>query len=140
MPDARDWRLWSVLIALVALLGFAWWWRHRRTPPAAATDTPAAPGVPALSLAAALRAGDPAAVICALASDAGLATEDLDVLCERLADPEQVDALRQLQAARWGGGDLQAARQAVRLAFAGGARWRQGKRQAHSPLPPLYPD
>ena len=140
MPDARDWRLWSVLIALAALLGFAWWWRHRRTPPAAATDTPAAPGVPALSLAAALRAGDPAAVIRALASDAGLATEDLDVLCERLADPEQVDALRQLQAARWGGGDLQAARQAVRLAFAGGARWRQGKRQAHSPLPPLYPD
>jgi len=52
----------------------------------------------------------------------------------------QADALRRLRAARWGGGDVPAALQAVRAAFAGGARWRQTKQKATSILPPLYPE
>jgi hypothetical protein len=75
-----------------------------------------------------------------LAKDAGLATDDLDALSASLADPVQADALRRLRAARWGGGDVQAALQAVRAAFADGARWQQAKQKARSILPPLYPE
>lgn len=93
-----------------------------------------------MSLSSALKAGDLAAIVHALARDAGLATDDLDAVSAHLADPAQADALRRLRAARWGGGDVQAALQALRAAFAGGARWRQTKRKATSLLPPLYPE
>ena len=66
--------------------------------------------------------------------------DDFDTLLARLDDRAQVQALRRMQAARWGGGDLQAALQALRAAFAGGARWRPTKQGAQSLLPPLYPD
>lgn len=93
-----------------------------------------------MPLASALKAGNLAAIAHALAKEAGLATDDLDALSARLADPAQADALRQLQAARWGGGDARAALHALRAAFAGGARWRQTKQKAESLLPPLYPE
>lgn len=139
---ARDWRgagfelLALAVAALAAVLG----WRRRNTTRLARHQTPHAPSVPGMSLASALKAGDLAAIVHALAKDAGLATDDLDALSAHLADPVQADALRRLRAARWGGGDVQAALQALRAAFAGGARWRQTKRKATSLLPPLYPE
>ena len=92
------------------------------------------------SLAAALGQGDLAAVAHALCSEAGLQGDDLDALPAKLDDTAQVEAIAALQAARWGGGDQQAALQGLRAAFAGGARWRPAKRSASSLLPPLYPD
>ncbi len=101
-------------------------------------DAPAA--APPPSLDAALRAGDFGDIRRALAAQAGLQRDDFDTLLARLDDRAQVQALRRMQAARWGGGDLQAALQALRAAFAGGARWRPTKQGAQSLLPPLYPD
>lgn len=101
-------------------------------------DAPAA--APPPSLDAALRAGDFGGIRRALAAQAGLQRDDFDTLLARLDDRTQVEALRRMQAARWGGGDLQAALQALRAAFAGGVRWRQTKQGARSLLPPLYPD
>lgn len=140
--DVRDWRgMWIGLLALVAAAVIAFLWgRGRNTARAATKETPVAPGTPGPSLASALKAGDLAVIAHALAKDAGLATEDLDALRARLADPVQADAVRQLQAARWGGGDVQAALRALRAAFASGARWRQTKQEAKSLLPPLYPE
>lgn len=140
--DVRDWRgMWIGLLALVAAAVIAFLWgRGRNTARTATKEPPAAPGTPGPSLALALKAGDLAVIAHALAKDAGLATEDLDALRARLADPAQADAVRQLQAARWGGGDVQAALRALRAAFASGARWRQTKQEAKSLLPPLYPE
>lgn len=140
--DVRDWRgMWIGLLALVAAAVIAFLWgRGRNAARAATKEPPAAPGTPGPSLASALKAGDLAVIAHALAKDAGLATEDLDALRARLADPAQADAVRQLQAARWGGGDVQAALRALRAAFASGARWRQTKQEAKSLLPPLYPE
>ncbi|QNN47711.1 BatD family protein [Thermomonas brevis] len=139
---AREWR--GMLLGLLALMAAALiaflWWRRRDATRAVTKETPAAPSTPGVSLASALKAGDLAAIAHALAKDAGLATDDLDALRARLADSAQVDALHQLQAARWGGGDVQAALRALRAAFAGGARWRQTKQKAESLLPPLYPE
>jgi len=139
---AREWRgMWFGLLALMAAALIAFLrWRRRNTTRAATKETPAAPSTPGVSLASALKAGDLIAIAHALAKDAGLATDDLDALRARLADSAQVDALHQLQAARWGGGDVQAALRALRAAFAGGARWRQTKQKAESLLPPLYPE
>lgn len=111
--------------------------RRRRHAVADAVVEARAPVVSAVSLPAALKAGDLAAIAHALAAEAGVATDELDA---RLAEPAQVAAVRQLQAARWGGGDPQAALHALRAAFAGGARWRQTKQAAKSLLPPLYPE
>ncbi len=111
--------------------------RRRRHAVADAVVEARAPIVSAVSLPAALKAGDLAAIAHALAAEAGVATDELDA---RLAEPAQVAAVRQLQAARWGGGDPQAALHALRAAFVGGARWRQTKQAAKSLLPPLYPE
>lgn len=140
---SRDWwvgALAAVAVIAALLAGLAL--RRRRAPsPSASTESASAtPPVATMSLASALKVGEVAAIVHALAKDAGLATDDLDALSARLADPVQADALRRLRAARWGGGDVQAALQALRAAFAGGARWRQTKQKATSILPPLYPE
>jgi hypothetical protein len=140
---SRDWwfgALAGVAVIAALLAGLAW--RRRRAPsPSASTESASAtPPVATMSLASALKVGEVAAIVHALAKDAGLATDDLDALSARLADPVQADALRRLRAARWGGGDVQAALQAVRAAFADGARWQQAKQKARSILPPLYPE
>lgn len=139
---AREWRgMWFGLLALIVVVLIAFlWWRRRNTARAATKETPAAPSTPVVSLASALKTGDLAVIAHALAKDAGLATDDLDALRARLADSVQMDALHQLQAARWGGGNVQAALRTLRAAFAGGARWRQTKQKAESLLPPLYPE
>ena len=140
---SRDWwfgALAGVAVIAALLAGLAW--RRRRAPsPSASTESASAtPPVATMSLASALKVGEVAAIVHALAKDAGLATDDLDALSARLADPVQAEALRRLRAARWGGGDVQAALQAVRAAFADGARWQQAKQKARSILPPLYPE
>jgi hypothetical protein len=140
---SRDWwfgALAGVAVIAALLAGLAW--RRRRAPsPSASTESASAtPPVATMSLASALKVGEVAAIVHALAKDAGLATDDLDALSASLADPVQADALRRLRAARWGGGDVQAALQAVRAAFADGARWQQAKQKARSILPPLYPE
>ena len=66
--------------------------------------------------------------------------EQLDAVHARLDDAGQQEAVRLLQAARWAGGDADAARAALRRAFAKGARWRQAARQMRAELPPLYPE
>ncbi len=142
-PRSVDWKRMSVWLPLVLLaVALAIIAARRRTRLDAGTshqpDAPAA--APPPSLDAALRAGDFGDIRRALAAQAGLPTGDFDALLARLDDPAQAEALRGMQAARWGGGDLPVALQAVRAAFSGGARWRQTKQGAQSLLPPLYPD
>lgn len=137
---ASVWLLPLLLLLLVALAVIAA--RRRRARIQAGTSqpsrAPAAASPP--SLEAALHAGDFGDIRRALAAQAGLQRDDFDTLLARLNDGAQVEALRRMQAARWGGGDLQAALQALRAAFAGGAHWRPTKQGAQSLLPPLYPD
>lgn len=95
---------------------------------------------PVSSLQQALRDGVLPAIGQALAQQAGLATDDLDGVCAKLADPAQISAVRQLQQARWGGGDAGGALQTLRRAFSAGAHWRTTSQQAKSLLPPLYPE
>lgn len=142
---ARDWKrqvTWLLPLGLATLVfvlvvALAARRRRARTHRGAPTSPTEAPPP---SLDVALRAGDVAGIRRALIAQAGLRSDDFDVLLARLDDPAQAAALRRMQAARWGGGDLSAALQAVRAAFAGGARWRQTKQGAQSLLPPLYPE
>ena len=133
-------------VALLALLllagfGFAWWWRRRTRGAIArgvAARAPAAPAVP--SRKAALAAGDLGDIADALCRDAGVPCDDLDRLHSVLDDASQRDAVRALQAARWGGGDAGAALSALRAAFRRGARLRTASAISKPLLPPLYPE
>ena len=91
-------------------------------------------------LKAALAGGDLAVIAQALGTAAGVQGDDLDAVRKRLDDAAQVDAITQLQAARWGDGDAGSALAALRRAFAKGARWRVAARASESLLPPLYPE
>ncbi len=131
---------WLVLL-LVAGLGLVWWWWRRRTVAAtdgAAAHVPAAPTVP--SLKAALAAGDLAGIAHALCGEAGLPGEDLDRLHALLDDAAQREAIRALQAARWGDGDAGTALAALRNAFRRGLRLRTVSTASRALLPPLYPE
>ena len=138
----RGW-LWGALAALV-LAGLAGWrMRARRRmrdvrAGHAPVPAPAQTAVPALE--AALKSGDLAAIAQALSAEAGVQGEQLDAVHARLDDAGQQEAVRLLQAARWAGGDADAARAALRRAFAKGARWRQAEHQVRAELPPLYPE
>jgi hypothetical protein len=105
----------------------------------------AVPGVaarhPPPGLTQALQEGDLARITQALLAAAGPEVRDLEAVCERLAAPAQIDAVRRLQAARWGNGDVETAREALRRAFADGIRWRTSElpRAGEVALPPLYP-
>nr|WP_275672456.1 BatD family protein [Thermomonas alba] len=136
--EERTFWLWLGVLTLALLaIGLAGW-RLRRPSPAAQVSAPrpAAPELPA-----ALASGDLAAIARALSAEVGAAGEDLDAVCARLESPEQVRAVRALQAARWGGGAPEAALQALRQAFAKGPRWRAAARAtADDALPPLYPE
>lgn len=135
----RGWRpfLGWMLLAIALL---AWVAGRRLRRPRLRAGIPPPTDVRAPSLADALRQGDLAAVAHALAADAGLRGDALDGVRARLDDPRQIAAIAQLQAARWGGGDANAALRLLRDAFAGGARWRSPARKAGGPLPPLYPE
>ena len=114
-------------------------YRRHRARSAAHADVPVA-SRPVTSLQQALRDGMLQDIGQALAQQAGLATDDLEGVCAKLTDPVQVSAVRQLQQARWGGGDAGGALQALRKAFSAGAHWRRTSQQAKSLLPPLYPE
>lgn len=142
LPDWKEGMAWLLPLVLlgIALAIIADRRRRARAAAGASRQSQAPAAAPPPSLDAALRSGDFGDIRRALAAQAGLQRDDFDTLLARLDDGTQVEALRRMQAARWGGGDLQAALQALRAAFAGGARWRRTKRGAQSLLPPLYPD
>ena len=139
----RGW-LWGALAALV-LAGLAGWrMRERKHVDGVTAEGPSLvtahsqQAAPALE--AALKGGDLAAIAQALSAEAGVQGEQLDAVHARLDDAGQQEAVRLLQAARWAGGDADAARAALRRAFAKGARWRQAARRVRAELPPLYPE
>jgi len=129
-----------LLLAVVVLLGALAWWRWPRPPQAVATEPDVVEARPVPTLQAALAAGDLAVIAQALSAAAGAQCDDLDTVRTRLGDTTQVDAVSQLQAARWGAGDTASALAALRSAFARGARWRVAARASESLLPPLYPE
>lgn len=137
--DALALWLWGGVLALALLAagvaGVRRWRARRARGPVPVAEAPAAP-----ALSAALARGDLAAIARALSAGAGVAGEDLDAVCARLERPEQVQAVRALQAARWGGGAPEAALQALRRAFAAGPCWRAQARRVQAALPPLYPE
>ena len=136
---AQSWWLLALAIALVG----AWRWRRRRTAmpqvPALADARPAAPPPPP-SLKQALAKGDLPGIAHGLASAAGVTADDLDGVHARLDDAAQRDAVRALQAARWGGSDPAAALAALRAAFKRGPFLRADAGAARPLLPPLYPE
>lgn len=144
---------WTLLISSwVLVMGLLVWTRlrarrRRRAAPARPVQTTASsPLPPAQTLdAAALRrlfaAGDLADIARTLCALAPPPAPDLDRLRARLADPAQREAVVLLQRARWGRGDPNDARRALRDAFAEGPRWRAAPpaRRESPLLPPLYP-
>jgi hypothetical protein len=133
------WWPWLLLAALALTAALAWW-RWPRVPKDVATEPDAVKTMPIPTLQAALGGGDLAVIARALGAVAGARRDDLDAVRNRLDDAAQVDAVLQLQAARWGDGDAASALAALRTAFAKGARWRVASRASDSLLPPLYPE
>ncbi len=144
---------WAFAAAVFALLwlGTLMWALQRRDDGAssgramAAVDVRPAPRVPSGTTTAmrtlrhALDTGDLGDVEQALLALSTPSAPDLDALAAQLADPAQRAVLVQLQRARWRGGDVPAARAAVRDAFRPGPRWSVVESAAPSLLPPLYP-
>jgi len=126
----------------LAVLGIVAWSRSRRSSTALPADAPRTqpPEPSPTSLATALRGNDLAAVAQALCDAAGIVGEDLDAVRARLEDASQRDAVALLQAARWGSGDAAVALEAMRRAFAKGARLRPVAIAKAPLLPPLYPE
>ena len=133
------WWPWIVLGGVAVLAALALW-RWPRASQDVAPEPDVAKTMPIPPLKAALAGGDLALIAQALGAAAGLRSDDLDAVRKRLDDAAQLDAVIQLQAARWGDGDAGSALAALRRAFAKGARWRVAARASESLLPPLYPD
>ena len=133
------WWIWILLVGVAVLAALAWWrWPHASQDVAPKPDVAKTMPIPPLK--AALAGGDLALIAQALGAAAGLRSDDLDAVRKRLDDAAQLDAVIQLQAARWGDGDAGSALAALRRAFAKGARWRVAARASGSLLPPLYPE
>ncbi|MEN5191319.1 BatD family protein [Luteimonas sp. TWI414] len=150
--DADGSRLWPWLAGLFALLWLATsvvaWHGLRRARVGAWGLVAAVPGAAAVprsrivgpSLATVLQTGDPAEVEAALRALIDPPAADLDALRRALGDAGQRDALAQWQRARWGDGDLVAARAALRQAFRTGAvAAGPVAPDDEAGLPPLYP-
>ena len=133
------WWPWIVLGGVAVLAALALW-RWPRASQDVAPKPDVAKTMPIPPLKAALAGGDLALIAQALGAAAGLRSDDLDAVRKRLDDAAQLDAVIQLQAARWGDGDAGSALAALRRAFAKGARWRVAARASGSLLPPLYPE
>ena len=143
---AHGWSRWRprLLLAVALLVVLAWWrWPRAPVPAADAGGDAPSPGAPAVripSLPDALKRGDLGVIAQALGAAAGLHGEDLDGVRRRLDDALQVEAVKQLQAARWGSGDAAPTLAALRAAFAQGPRLRKPAPSSTSLLPPLYPE
>ncbi|WP_337244152.1 BatD family protein [Luteimonas sp. gir] len=150
--DGEVSRVWPWLAALFALLWLATsvvaWHGLRRARAGARGLVAAVPGAAPVprsrsggpSLATVLQTGDPAEVDAALRALVDPPAADLEALRRVLGDAGQRDALVQWQRARWGGGDLAAARAALRQAFRAGARVAgPATPEDEAVLPPLYP-
>jgi hypothetical protein len=140
--EVRAWALATVIFALLWLATLMWalHWRapadgHRASDVAAAP----APAPDARGLKRALDIGDLGDVADALCALATPPARDLDEVQARLADPAQQAAVAQLQRARWGDGDVPAARTAMRAAFQSGPRWLSIAKREAPLLAPLYP-
>lgn len=144
--EVRLWAVTTVLFALLWLvtLGWALAGRRQAARPLQVHSPDTVAGLSATARRRALRhaldAGDPGELDRALCSLAQPPAADLSALAAQLADPAQVAALQALDRARWGGGDMPAARAALRTAFAAGPVWRTASPVPASVLPPLYPD
>ena len=140
--EVRAWALATVIFALLWLATLMWalHWRepaggHRASDVAAAP----APTPDVRGLKRALDIGDLGDVADALCELATPPARDLDEVQARLADPAQQAAVAQLQRARWGDGDVPAARAAMRAAFRSAPRWRSSAKREAPLLAPLYP-
>lgn len=147
------WRWAGITLGLMWLGALAWGWRlwsgrnaSARPANARTGATPKHSAPPSLrpadaeALRRALAGGDLGIIARTLCAMATPPVDGLLTLRERLDDSAQRAAVDQLQLARWGGGDTQAARAAVRAAFAAGPRWRVQASPAAPLLPPLYPE
>ena len=137
---------WALATVVFALLWFVtlMWALHRRVHPEVAPDNAGRNAPPASkaaqsNLKRALEAGDLGEVVEQLCAMAVPRAHSLDELQQRLDDPQQREALAQVQRARWAGGDAAAARAALRAAFKRGPRWRTSAKVQDALLPPLYP-
>lgn len=131
--EVHGWSLAAALFALLWLATFIWallWRRSHR----GSDETPTAP-----DLRRALALGDLGQIEQALLARAKPPVVGIDALAAQLADPGQRQALALLQAARWHGGDADAARRALRTAFAKDVPRQRRQRGRGELLPPLYP-
>ena len=154
-PSSLGLSVWMVAAMVFALLWLLtlWWGLGQRRRAQALPHARSGPGMTAgpaviaqsarawqsrawLALLQTGDAGEIAHFLCVSVSpEAG----DLDALLARLQDPAQRQAVRQLQQARWGGGDMAVAREALRVAFQSGIRTAAPASADATALPPLYP-
>lgn len=140
-PSAGFWPWLSLALALGWAASLGWLLRWRRSSvPRRGTSAGDAPRGDAVALRRALASGDLEAINRALEALAPTG-QGLAGLLPALADPEQIEAVRALQAARWGQGDPALARERLGRAFRGGPRWSSPNSEADEdlPLPPHYP-
>ncbi|MEO5629515.1 MAG: BatD family protein [Thermomonas sp.] len=139
---------WLGLMAVLLALTVGWWLSKRRhvaidvavEPAVSETDALPSAVSSAPSLADALKRGDLPGIAHALCRSAGVQGDDLDALHAKLDDPAQTGAVEQMQAARWGAGDVVATLAALRAAFGKGVRLRRQASKEAPLLPPLYPE
>lgn len=127
--------------ALLWLLTLWWGWRRAGRPRPAVTPQASTPtsAVSRADLRRALESQGLDEIIALLAGMAGV--QGLEALLARLADPAQREALQAMQRVRWSGqgGDVAAARQALRRAFHDGPHWQPVAVAENTGLAPLYP-
>lgn len=150
LPEARGWALAAAVFALLwlATAGLAWALHRRRARSPSGRERTGLPvqdaaapvAVSSRQLRERLQTGDAAEVEQALRGRVVPPAPDLDVLQQRLDDPQQRAAVAAWQRARWRDGDLADARRQLQAAFRSGVREGAGSAtEIADTLPPLYP-